>query len=142
MKFDEPNLTSRDVAALIGEPEATVRRWHHSGFSRHFGRKAGYALTYSARDAVGIAIARDLVNVRFPPPLAAKVARILTSTIPEPEAVVTARPEDLAMLAPEPGTDIVQDRASWRVPASTRSAITIPIGRFWSDITAKAAGLR
>ncbi len=93
------------------------------------------------REAAGFAIARDLINVRFPVPLAAKIGRILTYRTPEPDALVTGTPAELAMLAPEPGSGIMQDRMAWRIPGSTRSEISIPVGRIWVDITEKARGL-
>ena len=142
MNFDDPILNAGDIAHLIGEEEATVRRWHHSGFSNHFGRKAGHSVGYSLREAAGIAIARDLVNVRFPAPLAAKIGRILTYRAPAPDTVVTGTPEELAILAPEPGSGIMQDRMAWRIPGSTRSTISIPVGSIWADVVEKASRLR
>lgn len=140
--YDEPTLNAGDVAHLIGEEEATIRRWHHSGSSNHFGTKRGHSVGYSVREAVGFAIARDLVNVRFPVPLAAKVARILTWRNPPEHATISGTPEELAMLAPEPGSGILQDRMQWRIPGSTRSTITVPVGRIWADVVEKAGRLR
>lgn len=142
MNFDEPTLNAGDIAHLIGEDETTVRRWHHSGFSNHFGEKRGHSVGYSVREAAGMAIARDLVNTRFPAPLAAKIGRILTWRNPPAHATISGTPEELAMLAPDPGSGIPQDRMAWRIPGSTRSTISVPVGKIWADVTEKASGLR
>lgn len=142
MDFDDPILNAGDVAHLIGEDESTIRRWHHSGSSNHFGVKRGHSVGYSVREAAGFAIARDLINVRFPVPLAAKIGRILTWRIPPDHATISGTPEELAMLAPEPGSGIMQDRMAWRIPGSTRSTISIPVGSIWADVVEKASRLR
>lgn len=143
MNFDDPTLNAGDVAHLIGEDESTIRRWHHAGgFSRHFGQKADYNVRYSIRDVAGFAIARDLLALGFPPPLAARIGATVTYGEPKPDAVLSGSPHDIALISPPDGSGIVHDRVMWRVPAKTRTSISIPVGRIWADVTAKATHLR
>ena len=140
MNHDNPIFSAGDVAAILGEPEAAVRRWHHTGFARHFGRKAGYNVVYSCRDIAGFKVARDLVVLGFPPPLAARVGAIAVFAEPKPDAVLRGRPDQIASIAPPSGSGIAMDRCVWRVPAATSAKIEIPIGRIWSDVVAKTEG--
>lgn len=141
--IDTPQFGAADVAAILDEPEATIRRWHHAGsFSRHFGQKADYAVRYSARDVAGIAVARDLLALGFPPALAARISASVTYEDPSPDAVVEGSPHDIALIAPPPGSGIAQDRVAWRMPAKTASRISVPIGRIFADVTEKATRLR
>lgn len=139
MTIDEPQFTSSDVAELVGEPEGRIRHWHHCGFNRFFGAKDGYAVRYSTRDIAGFAVARDLVRMAFPTPLAARIGAIVMHRAPESDAVLTGTPAQLAQIAPPAGSGIANDRTSWSVPGQSRSTISIPIGTIWSDIAARAA---
>ena len=140
--LDEPIFSASDVANVLDEKETTVRRWHHSGFSRCFGRKSDYAVRYTARDIAGFAVARDLVKLKFPPPLAARVGAVMMRHDPAPDVVLSGMPEQIAMLAPEPGSGIVSDRCNWRAPSSTTTTISIPVGRIWADVIDKAARIK
>lgn len=137
--IDEPLFGAADVANVLDEKETTVRRWHHSGFSRCFGRKSDYAVRYSARDIAGFAVARDLVKLRFPPPLAARVGAVVMRHDPAPDAILSGTPEQIAAIGPEAGSGVMADRANWRAPSSSTSTISIPIGRIWADVINKTA---
>ncbi|WP_449396283.1 hypothetical protein [Devosia riboflavina] len=139
MTIDEPQFTSSDVAELVGEPEGRIRHWHHCGFNRFFGAKDGYAVRYSTRDIAGFAVARDLVRMAFPTPLAARIGAIVMHRAPESDAVLTGTPEQIAMITPPPGSGIPMDRTSWRVPGPSTSTVSIPVGDIWADISARAA---
>lgn len=137
--IDEPLFGAADVANVLDEKETTVRRWHHSGFSRCFGRKSDYAVRYSARDIAGFAVARDLVKLKFPPPLAARVGACVMRQEPAPDAVLAGTPDQIAAIGPDPGSGVMADRCNWRAPSATTTAITIPVGRIWRDVIDKAA---
>ncbi|MBB5040688.1 hypothetical protein [Shinella fusca] len=137
--IDEPLFGAADVANVLDEKETTVRRWHHSGFSRCFGRKSDYAVRYSARDIAGFAVARDLVKLKFPPPLAARVGAVVMRQEPAPDAVLAGTPDQIAAIGPDPGSGVMADRCNWRAPSATTTAITIPVGRIWRDVIDKAA---
>lgn len=137
MMLDAPQFTSADLAEFIGEPEARVRRWHNCGFNRFFGAKDGYQVRFSVRDIAGAAIARDLVRLNFPPPLAARIGATMTHSTPGPDAVLTGTPEQIAMITPPTGSGIPMDRTAWRVPGPSTSTISIPVGDIWAGIVAR-----
>jgi hypothetical protein len=139
---DNPLYSAGDVADILDEPEATIRRWHHSGFATQFGRKADYAVRYSVRDVAGMAVARDLVRLNFPPPLAARIGAIATYRDPKSDATLTGSPAAIALISPEPGSGILQDRCAWRVPAANTATITIPVGAIFADVTTRAARIQ
>lgn len=139
---DEPILSSADVAELLGEPEPTVRRWHHAGLLLFFGQKDGHLVFYSARDAAGFAVARDLIRVGFPPILAGRVGATVTCRDPEKGAVLEGTPQQIAQIAPPPETGIHLDRTSWRVPAKSRARVSVPVGAIFAEITHRAQRLR
>lgn len=139
MSADEPYLTSADLAELLNEPEKRLRRWHHTGFSRHFGTKDGHNVRYSARDAAGTAVARDLVALNFPPPLAARIGASVVHDDPEADMVLVGSPADIAMINAPPGSGIATDRTVWRVPSQSRATISIPVGRLFTEITRRVA---
>lgn len=140
--IDQPLFGAADVASILDEKEATVRRWHHSGFSRCFGQKSDYAVRYTARDIAGFAVARDLVKLKFPPPLAARVGACVMRQEPAADFVLAGTPDQIAAIGPDPGSGVTADRCNWRAPSATASAITIPVGRIWADVVEKAARIR
>lgn len=140
--IDTPQFGASDVAELLDETEATVRRWHHSGLQMFFGRKEGHSVLYTARDVAGFAIARDLVRIGFPPILAGRIGASVTYRNPESDTVLEGSPAEIAMIAPPPGSGIHMDRQAWRVPAQTNARIELPIGRIFADVTEKATRLR
>lgn len=142
MNPDEPLYGPSDVATFLGERERRIRDLHDRGFGGFFGRRDGYRILYSVRDIAGAAVARDLVKLGFAPRLAARVGAVACYRNPAPDAVLSGPPDQIAAITPEPGSGIPVDRMTYRAPSHTVSTISVPVGRIFADVTAKATGLR
>ena len=142
MNVDEPAFGAADVAEIMGEKERRVRDLHDRGFGGFFGRRDGYRVQYTARDIAGAAVARDLVAMGFAPRLAARIGATVVYRNPAPDALLRGSPDEIATIAPEPGSGIAMDRMTYRSPAGIPSKIEIPVGRIWQGVVERASRIR